>query len=719
MIRPPTPTLTLTLTFAFTFTFTFTSPAHAEEPPPPPPPAPPSVRAPAPTASLAETVVRAAPEPVATPREDQAAAASVVLPDDSPRAYDDLAALLAQVPGVNTVRTGSLLKSTTISLRGSNPDQVRIFVDGVPLNIAAGGGVDISTLPIGDVERVEVYRGSSPLAFGQSAMGGIISITTRTPGDARARARTGTGSFGTMFGDVSGGGRAGRLRLYVGLHAVSAQGDFPYLNDNMTAFNTSDDVMMPRQNNDVQQGDGVLRAALTLSGRRTLNLGVIAFARDEGLQGPGGSPSTRARFRTLRGVAYLRYESRDDLGPGGRLSAQLFASLQRDRLDDATDETGLGGPVLTRNTIDAVGVNTHAARPFGDWARGAAVLEARFERFRPVNELAAVPVGVPARRVAGVAGAEIDLRWRRLDLDFIPSARVEAMQDLVSRRDTVGVPIENVPAVSRWSPVLRAALVRPVIDAPTLKAVAKANVGRYVRVPSFFELYGDGTPYLLGNDGLVPERGMNADLAFWLDRQGERISLGSRTTFFGARVDDLIQWEYAPWGQARASNIARARIAGIEQELRVSFGRWGRLVGQATYLDARDASNDTSSNGKQLPFHARYRGYLRPELVRLALPGGTELGAFADADVRMGAYSDPANLQDMRTRLLLGGGVSVTWPRARLRATASAANLTATRLEDVSGWSLPGRSVFFALAYAPIGGDGGTGSAVFNPRYGQ
>jgi len=55
----------------------------------------------------------------------------------------------------------------------------------------------------------------------------------------------------------------------------------------------------------------------------------------------------------------------------------------------------------------------------------------------------------------------------------------------------------------------------------------------------------------------------------------------------------------------------------------------------------------------------------------------------------------------------------------RLRATASAVNLTGTRLQDATGWSLPGRSVFFALAYAPIGGDGGTGSAVFNPRYGQ
>ncbi|HEY7376828.1 MAG TPA: TonB-dependent receptor plug domain-containing protein, partial [Polyangia bacterium] len=292
----------------------------------------------------AETVVKARPQPANQPRADQSAAASVVVPDESPHAYDDLASLLAAVPGVSVVRTGSLGALSTITLRGSNPDQVRVYIDGVPVNIVDGGGVDVSTLSIGDVERVEIYRGSSPLEFGQSALGGIIAITTRTPGPVRAGARTGSGSFGTMFGDISGGGHVGRLRLYLGVHGFLAQGDYPYLDDNGTALNPNDDVRRPRQNNDAQQGDGVFRAALPLAGRRALNLGVIAFARDQGLPGPGRFPTVRARFQTARALAYLRYESRDDLGAGGWLSAQLFGSWQRDRLHDPAMETGLGGP---------------------------------------------------------------------------------------------------------------------------------------------------------------------------------------------------------------------------------------------------------------------------------------------------------------------------------------------------------------------------------------
>ena len=667
----------------------------------------------------AETVVRAAPQPAAQPRADRSAAASVVAPGDSLRAYDDLTSLLLQIPGVNVVRTGSIGKASTITLRGSNPDQVRVYVDGVPMNIVAGGGVDASTLPIGDVERVEVYRGSSPLEFGESALGGIVSITTRTPGMTRASARTGAGSFGTMFGDVSGGGRAGRLRLYVGLHGLSAQGDYPYRNDMGTAFNPSDDVWMSRRNNDVQQGDGVVRAGLALAGRRTLDLGLIAFARDEGLQGRGGLPTVSARFRTVRGLGYLRYESRDDLGGGGRLSAHHTASVQRDRLRYAAYAPGLGGAAITRDTTTNAGVNAYATRPLGEWARAALVLQGRHESYQPVNEAATVPVGVPARRLAGVAGGELDLRWRWADLDVIPSARIEAMQDAVSRRDMAGTPIEGTPAQFRRSPILRLGLVRPLADRAGLKVVAKANVGRYARVPSFIELYGNGTSRVLGNADLIPEHGTNADVGIWIDRSGPRLGVVSRTTVFASWVDDLIQWQFSSWGQARADNLARARVLGVEQEVRLEVGRRGRLVGQATILDARDRSDSVAAYDNQLPFHPRYRGYLRPELVRVALPAGLALAAYADADLRTYDYEDPANLVDLRSRLLVGCGVTVAWPRGRLRVTASGANLTGTRAEDIADWALPGRTVFLALAYAPFDAADESGATIFDPRFGQ
>ena len=77
-----------------------------------------------------------------------------------------------------------------------------------------------------------------------------------------------------------------------------------------------------------------------------------------------------------------------------------------------------------------------------------------------------------------------------------------------------------------------------------------------------------------------------------------------------------------------------------------------------------------------------------------------------------------AGLIGLAFGLLLACGVSLAWPRAHMRLTGSAANLTNNRQDDIDAWALPGRAVFVALAFAPIGAEGG-GASFFDPRYGQ
>ena len=463
----------------------------------------------------------------------------------------------------------------------------------------------------------------------------------------------------------------------------------------MTPLNPSDDVYGPRQNNDVSQGDGVARAALTLAGRRVLTLGLVGFGRDQGLVSTGGNPTVHSRFRTARAVASLRYESRDDLGPGGRLSAGVFASEQRDRLDDSDAELG-GLPVLSHATTASAGASVYLSRPLGDWLRASAVFEGREETFRSTDELAAAPEGTsPARRDVGVAGGELDLRFHPLDLDLIPSLRAEYLRDEIAGDGATA----SAAPTERLLPVARLGILRPLGRGMALQA----NLGRYARAPSFLELFGNGTNRLLGNTDLRAERGYNADLGLSIDRRGEHTAIVSRTTAFASSADDLIEWQFSPWGQARADNVGRARIWGVEQEVRLATARHLRLTGQVTYLSATNLSNDTAMYGRQLPFHPRLHGYARPELTGLALPGGFQIGAYADADLRAWAFSDRSNSKDVGTRVLVGAGLVCAHPKSHLRLTASAVNLTNTRQLDVDSWSLPGPSVFLALAYSPVG----------------
>ncbi len=650
----------------------------------------------APRPPVYETVVTAPARSSDAPRADSIAAASVVFPADSPRAFDDLGDLLVEVPGVTVTRSGGVGDFATVSLRGSNPDEVRFYVDGVPLAVAAGGSIDISTLPLGDVERIEIYRGTTPIGFAESALGGIVSITTRAPaGGSRYTLRAGGGSFGTWFGDGTASVSAGRLHVYLGAHAITADG-FAYFDDNGTAANPSDNNANAfRENNHLAQADGALRAVVDLPGRRQLGLGVIAFARDHGLPGMGITPALRAQFDTARGIAYASYDARDDLGAGGRLHAQLFASAMRDRFSDPDGKIATI-PALTDDTTISTGATATASRPFSEWARGAVMAEARRETFQPVNRVEATPVGVPAERLVGSAGVELGFWWRRLDLDIVPSVRAEALRDVVTGRDAQLQRQRPAAApITHLLPIARLGVARPLSPGVTLKA----NAGRYGRAPSFLELYGD-TGALLGNPLLRPEVGWNGDVAAEYRARGARAAIGGRTGLFAARVDDLIEWIPTSYSQAHVDNIGRARIWGVEQDLGADLGRYVRVTGQTTYLDARDDSDVAAHHGKQLPLRPRVQAYLRSQLRHLPLGRSVEAGAYVEGDVQDGAYVDGANIVPLGARLLLGAGVEVAAPRTGLRLLASAKNLTDSRALDVIQYPPPGRSVFVSLMWS-------------------
>ena len=162
------------------------APARASSPQAAVPPAEP-LAAPAPPAAAApayQTIVTVPAPPASAPRADSIAAASVVFPAESPRAFDDLGDLLVEVPGVVVTRSAAWATSRPSRCAGPIPTRCASTSTASPLAVASGGSIEFSTLPLGDVERIEIYRGTTPIGFAESALGGIVSITS-----ARQRGR--------------------------------------------------------------------------------------------------------------------------------------------------------------------------------------------------------------------------------------------------------------------------------------------------------------------------------------------------------------------------------------------------------------------------------------------------------------------------------------------------------------------------------------------------
>ncbi|MFT5432918.1 MAG: iron complex outermembrane receptor protein, partial [Myxococcota bacterium] len=244
---------------------------------------------------------------------DDAAPSTVIDRSEVREALPTIPDLLHQQPGMRVSRVGGLGSFTTVSIRGSTSEQVRVFVDGIPLDTADGGVVDFTSIPFGPIETIAIYRGVSPLLFGGSAIGGVISMQTRDIGEPHLEVEAGGGSFGTrqaraFYGDGGAGWGVG-----ISLDYTGSQGDFGYLNDNGTLLATSstdDDVETTRTNAEFDQVATMAKARFHLGGSWQLRALNLLTWQQNGLPGNGTFPTDETSIESIRNISGIRVEGR-------------------------------------------------------------------------------------------------------------------------------------------------------------------------------------------------------------------------------------------------------------------------------------------------------------------------------------------------------------------------------------------------------------------------
>lgn len=155
---------------------------------------------------------------------------TVIRPEEYKGEQKDLPDLLKMVPGVHVLEVNGKGQYTVVNVRGSTAAQVGVFVDGVMTNLGGDAAVDISTIPVKNVERIEVYRGYIPARFGGTFIGGVINVVTKKPTKANISAELGKASFGGKSASLEVVSPLASGSLLVGLNYEAAKGDFPYHN---------------------------------------------------------------------------------------------------------------------------------------------------------------------------------------------------------------------------------------------------------------------------------------------------------------------------------------------------------------------------------------------------------------------------------------------------------------------------------------------------------
>jgi vitamin B12 transporter len=156
---------------------------------------------------------------------------TVIRPDDYQGEQKTLPELLKDVPGVHVRYVSGKGGYTTVSVRGSTAAQVGVFADGVLVNLGGDAAVDLSTIPVKNIERIEVYRGYIPARFGGAHMGGVVNIVTKKPQKSEvSSASVGAGSYGGFKANLEVNAPLGGGSLLAGFNHEQSKGDFPYTN---------------------------------------------------------------------------------------------------------------------------------------------------------------------------------------------------------------------------------------------------------------------------------------------------------------------------------------------------------------------------------------------------------------------------------------------------------------------------------------------------------
>ncbi|MBW1701611.1 MAG: TonB-dependent receptor [Deltaproteobacteria bacterium] len=136
--------------------------------------------------------------------------------------------LLARESNVNLRSFFGHDKRAGVDIRGMGDtfvSNVVVMVDGFRLNSPDLAGPDFSSIPLDQIERIEIVRGAGSVLYGDGAVGGVINIITKKgQKDTELRLHGSCGSYGTYDSRVSLGGRIRDFSFNVNAEYYDSEG---------------------------------------------------------------------------------------------------------------------------------------------------------------------------------------------------------------------------------------------------------------------------------------------------------------------------------------------------------------------------------------------------------------------------------------------------------------------------------------------------------------
>jgi iron complex outermembrane receptor protein len=98
----------------------------------------------------------------------------------------DIVMLLNETSGIRVQPTAPALGSASVRIQGLPGRYTPVLTDGLPLNTTQSASLGLLQIPPMDLQQVEIIKGAASALFGASALGGVINLVSKRPGDEPA-----------------------------------------------------------------------------------------------------------------------------------------------------------------------------------------------------------------------------------------------------------------------------------------------------------------------------------------------------------------------------------------------------------------------------------------------------------------------------------------------------------------------------------------------------
>ncbi len=549
---------------------------------------------------------------------------------------------IRHLPGVFSVGYGGPGALQSISVGGGAASHTAVLLEGIPLNSPQYGSLDLSTIPMARIGRIDYLPHGGTSAGSGSALSGAVNLVPKSNTNGLTLA---TGSFGNRELQASLGGKSRKFGLALGQRTYA--GDFSY---------ASRGQVFDRDNNQFQQQHLYTNYNTTL---RSLNVAMSYWLTmtDRGVPGSISQFNAVATQSDLWSLASIVINSKSKHGHHRWL---LFHQQQNMIFDSPTSLPAVYG----KHDLTVVGIHYSLQRLWTKSLASLSQIELRNEALRSTSTDTKARLSWSAmQRIVVDFGKNAKLLW---------TGRISGLN-------------QQTPWMSGEVALNIATPTTPLID--NLSLISSTNLHQ----PTFNDLYWKPG----GNLNLQPERST-------MIGTGTKISLPLnaklRLEYFRTSYTELITWSPDANGVWSASNLKSAVMSDKIITLSVpSHMNEGKLEIGVT---SHNSENRTSggNQGKDLRYNPRLSGNISIDYYLNHGFSWKLQGAGQSTYITY--YNYPYDLyQDGKW----SWNVHLSWDSLEMitqystNLTLSVLNATDGNLQTVPGYPEPGRTYLLTL----------------------